>query len=119
MEIILPYPPGINKLYKTGKGRFYKSKVGHSYDMVVKAIIMKLKIPPIPANALIEMHVNWFPADKRKRDVDSGLKALLDALQRSGIYANDVQIKRLVVEMGAPLPKDYEPYCRVLLDIIS
>ena len=119
MEIILPYPPGVNRMYKTGKGRFYKSSVGHNYDRVVFAIVHKLKLPPIPATSRISMIIQLFPADKRKRDIDSGLKALLDALQRSEIYANDVQIKRLLVEMMPTLPKDYEPYTRVTLEIME
>jgi crossover junction endodeoxyribonuclease RusA len=43
-----------------------------------------------------------YPPDKRKRDVDNVLKALLDALRVGGAYSDDSQIGRLLIERKAP-----------------
>jgi len=41
------------------------------------------------------VHVALFPPDKRKRDVDNVLKALLDACEHAGCYESDSQIDEL------------------------
>lgn len=39
-----------------------------------------------------------YPPDRRKRDLDNLLKALLDSLQHSGVYPDDSQIDELTIE---------------------
>ncbi|MCK6431104.1 MAG: RusA family crossover junction endodeoxyribonuclease [Burkholderiaceae bacterium] len=41
------------------------------------------------------------PPDRRRRDLDNILKAPLDAMQAAGVYADDSQIDRLLIERGA------------------
>lgn len=43
----------------------------------------------------LAVHVALFPPDKRKRDVDNVLKALLDACEHAGCYESDSQIDEL------------------------
>ena len=43
------------------------------------------------------------PPDNRRRDIDNVQKALLDALQHGGAYADDSQIVRLSIEKGPPV----------------
>ena len=38
------------------------------------------------------MFISLFPPDRRKRDLDNVLKALLDALQHAGCYDDDSQL---------------------------
>jgi crossover junction endodeoxyribonuclease RusA len=40
-----------------------------------------------------------YPPDRRVRDIDNPLKALLDALRAAGMFADDRQIKRLLIEL--------------------
>jgi crossover junction endodeoxyribonuclease RusA len=40
-----------------------------------------------------------YPPDRRKRDVDNTIKPTLDSLAHAGVMVNDVQVKRLTVEM--------------------
>ena len=41
--------------------------------------------------------------DKRRRDLDNPMKALLDAMQEAGVYEDDCLIKKLTIEMRAPV----------------
>ena len=44
-----------------------------------------------------------FPPDNRRRDIDNVFKALLDAMQHGGAYADDSQIVRLSIDKRMPV----------------
>jgi crossover junction endodeoxyribonuclease RusA len=46
----------------------------------------------------LEVSIDVFPPDRRRRDVDNVQKALLDALAHGGAYHDDSQINRLSIE---------------------
>jgi crossover junction endodeoxyribonuclease RusA len=52
----------------------------------------------------LEVEVEVHPPDNRRRDIDNVQKALLDALQHGGVYADDSQIVRLTIEKRPPWP---------------
>lgn len=43
----------------------------------------------------LSMHVSMWPPDRRRRDIDNPLKALLDACEHAGCYEDDGQIDEL------------------------
>jgi crossover junction endodeoxyribonuclease RusA len=55
---------------------------------------------PLPLTGALAVEVKLHPPDRRRRDLDNLLKALLDALQHAGVYADDSLIDRLSVEKG-------------------
>jgi hypothetical protein len=79
----------------------------------VCAILAASGVRPIEGDLDVEVVV--FPPDGRRRDVDNVQKALLDALEHGGVYADDNQIVKLaiekgpVVEGGKTVVKDSEP----------
>jgi crossover junction endodeoxyribonuclease RusA len=44
-----------------------------------------------------------FPPDRRRRDLDNLLKALLDSIEHAGVYEDDSQIDLLVARRREPL----------------
>jgi crossover junction endodeoxyribonuclease RusA len=44
------------------------------------------------------------PPDARRRDIDNYNKALFDALTHAGIWEDDSQVKRMLVEWGPKVP---------------
>jgi crossover junction endodeoxyribonuclease RusA len=75
-------------------GRPIISKQGREFRSEVEAICLG-------SEALLcglSVQVNVFPPDRRRRDLDNILKATLDAMQHGGVYADDSQIHRLLVE---------------------
>ncbi len=46
-----------------------------------------------------------FPPDNRIRDLDNYNKALFDALTNAGVWEDDRQVKRMLVEWGPVIPE--------------
>jgi len=56
-----------------------------------------------PAFNELDVDIELYPPDRRRRDIDNTLKALLDSLQHGGAYFNDSQVKRLTITMREPV----------------
>ncbi len=61
----------------------------------------------------VELSLELYPPDNRRRDVDNSLKCLLDAFTHGGLYRDDSQICRLVVTKREPMPPDGMAYVRI------
>ena len=98
ISIKLPWPPSVNHYYvRTTFGRAI-SKKGRAYRENVILIMRAAGVPTLKGQ--LSMWVTAFPPDKRKRDLDNILKAMLDAIQHGGGMADDNQIKILRLERG-------------------
>jgi len=102
MIIDLPWPPSVNHYWRHTKNGHYISKEGLTFREIVQYSTLKHR-NIIPDDAKLSVRVEAFPPDKRKRDLDNVLKALLDALQKSGVYKDDGQIDKLSIERKTPL----------------
>lgn len=93
--LTLPFPPSVNHYWGVRgihrfvdqKGKFFRAKVGE--------IVSEANIQPIQGRMAV--FISLFPPDRRKRDLDNVLKALLDALQHAGCYEDDSQIDDLQI----------------------
>lgn len=99
----LPWPPSVNHYWSTDRiGRWHLKKAGRNYRLAVFACLKvqgwlgKHPIFRQPLGAWIDLYP---PADRRKRDVDNVLKALLDALQNCRVMKDDSQVKYLSVRV--------------------
>lgn len=96
INLELPYPPSINHYYKKNKfGGFYIGRVGKKYRSDVSYKI--IKISNIKIQSKVELIVDIYPPDRRRRDIDNILKCLFDAIQDSGIIKDDSQIYKLIL----------------------
>jgi crossover junction endodeoxyribonuclease RusA len=53
-----------------------------------------------PLTGRLAVEVTLFPPDRRRRDVDNALKAMLDSVGNGGAYLDDSQIDDLRVVRG-------------------
>ncbi len=97
----LPYPPSVNHYWRRVGARTLISRGGRAFRHSVCYILAAKKCKPIAGP--LEVTITVYPPDRRRRDVDNVQKALLDALQHGGAYADDSQIVRLAIEKGPPV----------------
>lgn len=100
-EADLPYPPSINCYWRRVGFRTLISREGRRFREDVIAIMAAWQIIPQPGP--IEISIVMHPPDRRRRDLDNILKALLDSLQYGGAYADDSQIVKLLIEKREPI----------------
>lgn len=94
IELTLPYPPSVNRYWRSVKGRVLISKEGREYrDEVCELIGNGYPTYTLP----VAVEINAYMPDKRRRDLDNILKALLDALTHAGVIADDALIDRLIL----------------------
>lgn len=101
MDLELPYPPSINHYWRRVGPRTLISREGRRFRERVLAILAAMGIQPLCGRLAVDVVV--FPPDNRRRDIDNVFKALLDAMQHGGAYADDSQIVRLSIEKRRPV----------------
>lgn len=98
----LPWPPSVNTYWRRmvvgGRSVVSISKQGRAYrKAVVGTVLQRLTTKPDPLTGRIGVRLDLWAPDRRKRDVDNHLKALLDALTHAGIWQDDSQVDELHV----------------------
>ncbi|ENF7834480.1 RusA family crossover junction endodeoxyribonuclease [Salmonella enterica] len=111
MKLTLPFPPSVNTYWRAPnkgplKGRHMASASGRKYQSeACAAVIEQLRRLPKPSTVPAAVEIILYPPDKRIRDLDNYNKALFDALTHAGVWEDDSQVKRMLVEWGPVFPK--------------
>lgn len=98
LTLHLPWPPSVNRYWRSVAGRVLISAEGRKYRSRIAAMLAGLT----PRCDRLALAIHACPPDKRRRDLDNLLKAPLDALQHAGAYADDCQIDHLTIRRGPP-----------------
>jgi crossover junction endodeoxyribonuclease RusA len=99
ITLTLPFPPSVNGYWRNINGRTLISAKGRAYKNAV-ARLVQWNHAAKQLQSRLEVLVILLPPDRRKRDIDNSMKALLDSMQAAGVYLDDSQIDRLVIERG-------------------
>ena len=110
-EFELPWPPSVNHYYRHVGPRVLISRDGRKYREQVVARFHTDRVAKYTGP--VELNIEFYPPDNRRRDVDNSLKCLLDAFTHAGLYEDDSQIQRLVVTKREPMPPDGMAYVRI------
>jgi len=102
IQLSLPWPPSINHYYRRVGNRTLISRPGRNYRRTVVRQLRPHFREPLRGRLGVTIHAH--PPDKRRRDLDNAQKALLDALQHAGVYADDSQIDALAIHRCKPVP---------------
>lgn len=94
--IELPWPPTANHLTMTVGKRRVKTKKHRDYCESVRYCVLAQRIKPFGDDRL-NVTIEAFPPDRRRRDIDNLFKAVLDGLGYAGVYDDDSQIDHLSI----------------------
>ncbi len=100
LSFVLPFPPSVNRYYRHVGHRTLLSRAGREYRRKVCSLLAGRVQQPLSIPLQAELHL--YPPDRRKRDWDNFQKGIWDALQHAGIYFDDSQVRRAVIEMHDP-----------------
>jgi Holliday junction resolvase RusA-like endonuclease len=118
MKFTLSMPPSINNTYAVSRGGkipFYKKRPVRDWEYDAGWEIKRQWIGrKTPKNGSIAMTINWFY--QRNRDIDAGIKVLLDLFQKQRVYLNDSQIRQMMVTKEQDVKN---PRVEVTIDEIS
>jgi crossover junction endodeoxyribonuclease RusA len=111
MEFELPYPPSVNHYYRHVGPRVLISKAGRKYREIVVSQLRACGIKPLSGR--IELFLEAYPPDRRRRDLDNLMKCVLDSLQHAGAYHDDSQIMKITAQKHQPMLPNGMLYIRI------
>ncbi len=98
--IELPWPPSVNRYWRNVGGRAILSKEARDYRQTLEGLALCHRWPKLGGRR-VSVEIEACPPDRRRRDLDNVLKAVLDGLTHVGVWHDDSQIDRLTIRRGA------------------
>jgi len=95
VTVELPWPPSVNHYYRRVGPRTLISRAGREFRRRVARILAARRLPPALGRLAVTVEV--YPPDRRRRDIDNLLKAVLDACQHGGAFPDDSRIVWLLI----------------------
>jgi len=102
LRLRLPWPPSVNNYYRRTTRGVFISKNGRVFRANVRIACLE-QGGCKHLTGQLQMEINLYPPTRRVQDIDNLLKALWDAMEHAGVYENDKQIRRLVLEDAGEL----------------
>lgn len=96
ISLTLDWPPSVNHYWRSVGGRAILSRAGRQYRDSVAASVLTQGRPRLAGRLAVRLECR--PPDSRRRDLDNVAKGILDGLAHAGVYQDDSQIDRLVIE---------------------
>ena len=87
IELWLPYPPSANNLWRSARGRTYRSRT--YTDWLLEAGLLAKQCLKEPIKGPYKLSITAARPDKRKRDLDNLLKPISDLLTSIGAIEDD------------------------------
>lgn len=92
---ILPLPETTNNAYRSSGRHWYKSEKAKAWEDTAGYLVSSAwDKKQFTDNVSVEIYIHV----NRDRDIDGSLKPILDLFQRIGVYKNDKQVKKMMVE---------------------
>lgn len=104
ISITLPWCPTVNHTWRLAGGRLILDKRVEAFRKKVAGRVNFLRAKrSIPSRAIESdcmVMLEYMPPDRRRRDIDNGVKAVFDALTHADVWKDDSQVKLLLSFFG-------------------
>ena len=110
-EFELPWPPSVNHYYRYVGPRVLISRDGRRYRENIVAKFATEKVTKL--SCPVDLYIELYPPDNRRRDVDNSLKCLLDTFTHGSLYDDDSLIRKLTVIKQEPMPPEGMAFIRI------
>ena len=91
ITLTLPWPPSVNKYWRTFQGRMIISAEGRSYRKAMADQVL-IQRGAKHYTGKLRVQIEAFRPDNRRRDLDNLLKAVLDGCTHAGVWEDDSNI---------------------------
>jgi crossover junction endodeoxyribonuclease RusA len=91
IELTLPWPPTVNTYWRNFNGRTLLSAKGREYQKAVADQVL-IQRGAKHYDFALKVTIEAFRPDRRRRDLDNLLKAVLDGLAHAGVMEDDCLI---------------------------
>lgn len=102
LNIYLPFPPTVNSYYVKTRNGVFIGKPGTQFRKDVAECVNE-QCSDVYYEEPISMTVILHMPDKRTRDLDNYMKALLDSLTQAKLWSDDSIIEHLEIYRGVDL----------------
>jgi crossover junction endodeoxyribonuclease RusA len=102
LELVLPYPPSVNKLYRTVHNRIILSKAGRQYKIDCTAAILTQGKVRFSGRVAYVIYAHM--PDRRTRDLSNLTKIVEDTLTYAGVWDDDSQVDDMRVVRAECVP---------------
>jgi len=106
VDLVLPWPPSMNTYWRNVNGRTIISAKGREYRQQVIAAVSAQKADR-HLNRPLRVTIAAYRPDKRRRDLDNLLKALLDSMTHAGVIEDDSLIIDLRIYWATSAKKGF------------
>ena len=119
MIIELPFPPSINHYWKHRvlgrRAVVYLASEGVTFRQASQHCI-----PSVDAiTERVTVTIDLYPPNKRKLDIDNRVKAVLDTLTHAGVWLDDEQVDRLIINRCEVTKGGAKGYCVVSIEVLK
>ena len=94
LSLTLPYPPSVNHYWRHYRGMTVLTPAARAYRTVAADAVAGC----VPFSVGVSITIYAHPPDRRRRDLDNVLKAVLDTITHSGAWDDDSQVQAIHAE---------------------
>ena len=99
--LTLPYPPSMNRIWRSSKTGIYNDSKASAYQTTVKTLAMVAGCSK-PMAGPIRLWVSLHPPGKKSIDLDNSMKAAIDALNGMA-WLDDSQLVEIMARKAEPV----------------
>ena len=105
VELMLPWPPSTNRIWRCGRFKAFRSPAYMEWRELAAEAVSGLPEPE-PYLGRVSMTLRLYAPSRRRYDIANREKAVADFLESAGFIADDEQIDRTVIQRGHVNPRN-------------